>query len=106
MERIKLGFVPAQRDPFDENWALQMKERVLKALESVCKEKGIEIIHPDENLTKKGLVRDDEDAEKVIKVFKEKDIDGIIIGTMTFGDELSAISVVQSVRRVPVLLFG
>ncbi len=106
MKKIKLGFVPAQRDPFDENWALEMKKRVLKALDPVCKDKRIEIIHPDERLTKKGLVRDDEDAKRVVKLFKEKDIDGIIIGTMTFGDELSAISVVQSVRRVPVLLFG
>jgi len=31
--RVKIGFVPAQRDPFDESWAVEMKKRVLKALE-------------------------------------------------------------------------
>lgn len=106
MEKIRLGFVPAQRDPFDENWALKMKQRVLKALDPVCKEKGIEIIYPDESLTKRGLVRDDEDAKKILKLFREKDVDGIVIGTMTFGDELSAIYAAQNMPGIPVLLFG
>ena len=105
-EWIKIGFVPAQRDPFDENWATEMKKRVLKALKPLCEENKIEIIHPDDALTKKGLVRDDEDAEKVIRLFKEKEVDGIMIGTMTFGDERSAVSVAESMPGIPVLLFS
>jgi L-fucose isomerase-like protein len=105
-ERVKIGFVPAQRDPFDENWAAEMKKRVLKALEPICEENKIEIIHPDDVLTKKGLVRDDEDAEKVIRLFKEKEIDGIMIGTMTFGDERSAVSIAENMPGIPVLLFS
>ena len=104
--RVKIGFVPAQRDPFDESWAVEMKKRVLKALESVCEKDKIEIIHPDDTLTKKGLVRDDEDAEKLIRFFKEKDIDGIMIGAMTFGDERSAVSIAQNIPGIPVLLFS
>ena len=105
-EKVRIGFVPAQRDPFDEIWAKKMKKRVLKALGPLCEKNKIEIIHPDENLTKKGLVRDDEDAEKVIKLFKEKDVDGIMIGAMTFGDERSAVSVAESIPGIPILLFS
>ena len=105
-EKIRIGFVPAQRDPFDEVWAEEMKKRVLKAMGPVCEKNKIEIIHPDENLTKKGLIRNDEDAAKVIKLFKEKDVDGIMIGAMTFGDERSAVSVAESMPGVPVLLFS
>jgi len=104
-EKVRIGFVPAQRDLFDETWAEEMKKRVLKALGSISGKNKIEIIHPDENLTKKGLVRDD-DAAKVIKLFKEKDVDGIMIGAMTFGDERSAVSVAESMSGVPVLLFS
>jgi len=85
---------------------VEMKKRVLKALESVCEKDKIEIIHPDDTLTKKGLVRDDEDAEKLIRFFKEKDIDGIMIGAMTFGDERSAVSIAQNIPGIPVLLFS
>jgi len=105
-EKVRIGFVPAQRDPFDEIWAEKMKKRVLKALGPLCEKNKIEIIHPDENLTKKGLVRDDEDATKAIKLFKEKDVDGIMIGAMTFGDERSAVSVAESIPGIPVLLFS
>ncbi len=105
-EKVKIGFVPAQRDPFDEVWAEEMKKRVLKALGSMCEKNKIEIIHPDETLTKKGLVRDDEEAARVIKLFKEKDVDGIMIGAMTFGDERSAVSVAESMPGLPVLLFS
>jgi len=104
--RVRIGFIPAQRDPFDENWAAEMKKRVLKVLEPVCEESKIEIIHPDDALTKKGLVRDDEDAEKVVRLFKEKEIDGIMIGTMTFGDERSSVSIAQNMPVIPVLLFS
>ena len=41
-EKVKIGFVPAQRDPFDEVWAEEMKKRVLKALGSMCEKNKIE----------------------------------------------------------------
>ena len=61
MDKIKIGFVPAHRDPFDEDWAVKMRRRCLDALSRIP---GMEIIVPDENLTPNGLVRDDSDADK------------------------------------------
>jgi len=103
MEKIKIGFVPAHRVPFGENWAVEMRKRTLKALFTI---ESVEVIVPDENLTQNGLVRDDNDAEKVVQLFKKHDIDGIIIGTMTFGDEISAVTIATSFPECPVLLFG
>ncbi len=103
MEKIKIGFVPAHRVPFDENWAVEMRKRTLKALSTI---ESVEVIVSDENLTQNGLVRDDKDAEKVVQLFKKHDIDGIIIGTMTFGDEISAVAIATSFQECPVLLFG
>lgn len=105
-EKLKIGFVPAHREPFSEKWAIDMRRRTLKALESISKENNMEIIIPEESLTAKGLVRDDSDAEKVIELFKTKDLAGILIGTMTFGDELSAITIAEKMPELPVLLFG
>jgi len=103
LEKIKVGFVPCHREPFDEKWAVEMRSRCLRALSKI--EEMITVV-PDEELTKNGLVRDDSDAEKVIKLFREEGVDGIIIGTMTFGDEVSALSIASAFSEKPILLFG
>ncbi|MBC8447066.1 MAG: hypothetical protein H8D78_04885 [Chloroflexi bacterium] len=102
MEKVTLGFVPAHRVPFDEEWAIDMRRRTLEALAQV---EGLEVVVPDENWTQNGLVRDDNDAEAVIDLFSSAGVSGVIIGAMTFGDEISAVSVAEALG-VPVLLFG
>jgi len=48
MEAIKIGFVPAHREPFDENWAAQMRRRCLDAFSAIA-----EYIHfPPPNMFK------------------------------------------------------
>lgn len=103
MENIKIGFVPAHREPFDEDWAAQMRKRCLDVLSRVPQ---LEIVVPDEQLTRKGCVWDDRDAEKTIRLFREKGIDGLLIGTMTFGDEVSALAIASAFQDLPILLFG
>jgi L-fucose isomerase-like protein len=103
MEKLRLGFVPAHREPFDRTWAEKMRERCLK---SFAQHKSMEIVVPDADLTQGGCVRDDREAEKVIALFKEKNIDGLIIGTMTFGDEVSALTVASAFSNRPIFLFG
>jgi L-fucose isomerase-like protein len=103
METIKLGFVPAHREPFDEAWAEEMRQRCLDAFGKI---KGLEIVVPDLKMTKRGCVRDDNDAIKVIDLFRSSGIDGLIIGTMTFGDEVSALSVAAAFQQLPIFLFG
>ena len=101
--KIKIGFVPSHRVPFDERWAVEMRARALKALSSI---EGLEVVVPDEKLTQNGLVRDDKDAEKTVQLFEDEEIAGVIIGTMTFGHEISAVTVAASFPECPVLLFG
>jgi len=103
MDKVKIGFVPAHREPFDDDWAVQMRKRCLIALGHI---KGREIVVPDAKLTPGGLVRDDSDADKTIKFFRDEKIDGLLIGTMTFGDEVSALAVASAFRNIPILLFG
>ena len=63
--KVKVGFVPAHREPFDEEWAVQMRERCLKAFSKV---KDMELVVPNK-ITKNGLVRNDSDADRTIKLF-------------------------------------
>lgn len=105
-EKVRIGFVPSHREPFSEEWAVDMRKRTLRALESISKENNMEIIVPEESLTPKGLVRNDSDAEKVIELFKTKDLAGIIMGTMTFGHEISAATIAEKMSELPLLLFG
>jgi L-fucose isomerase-like protein len=103
MDKVKIGFVPAHREPFDDDWAVQMRKRCLGALAKV---KGLEVVVTDGKMTPGGLVRGDADADKAIRLFQDEKIDGLIIGTMTFGDEVSALAVASAFRDVPILLFG
>ena len=103
MQKLKIGFVPAHREPFDENWAAEMRQR---CLDTFSRHKAIEIIVPDTQLTRGGCVRDDLEADSVIDLFRDKAIDGLIIGTVTFGDEVSALSVASAFSTLPILLFG
>ena len=79
---VRIGFIPSHRSPFNKEWAVSMRDRVIKSIERDIKE--VELIYPDKKLTDGGLVTFKEDADKVIKLFKEKDIQGLIIGMMTF----------------------
>jgi len=51
VKTIKLGFVPAHREPFDEEWATAMRGRCLDVLNAIA---GLEIVVPDDTLTKRG----------------------------------------------------
>jgi L-fucose isomerase-like protein len=103
MKIIKIGFVPTHREPFDEAWARKMRQRCLDA---GAKIEGLEIIVPDTKLTVGGLVRSDEDAEKTIQLFQSKGVDGIMIGTMTFGHEVASLAVATAFQNLPIFLFG
>ena len=84
MMKIRIGFVPTHREPFDENWAIEMRRRTLSVLSKI---KNLEIIVPSSKITKNGLLRDDADAEKIVNLFRTKDVDGIIIGKALRADK-------------------
>lgn len=102
MDKIRLGFVPSHRYPFDEEWAVEMRRRSIDALSAVP---GVEIVVPSVGLIHNGLVRDDVGARATVDLFAQRGVQGIVIGTMTFGDEVSAVSIAEALD-VPVLVFG
>ena len=90
MHKVKIGFLPSHRAPFDDEWGAQMRARCLKVME---KTPGIEVVVPDGSMTEKGLVRNLQEARTVLRLFKEKEVVGVIVGGMTFGHETSAVGV-------------
>jgi L-fucose isomerase-like protein len=103
LKNVKIGFVPSHRVMFRDDISCDMRNRILKVLSSI---EGLEVVVPDEKLARNGLVRDDEDAEKTIELFKQVKVKGIIIGAMNFGDEISAVSVASAFPKCPKLLFA
>lgn len=104
MKKIKIGFVPSHRIPFDQDWAIDMKNRVVNSINKNIKE--IELITPSMELTPGGILKNEDDAKKIIKYFKENEIEGLLIGAMTFGEELPTVSVAEEFNTIPIFLFG
>jgi L-fucose isomerase-like protein len=102
--KIRLGFIPSHRLMFkgSEPFAKELRDRTLKMLSGID---WLEVVAPDEKLTGNGLVQKDEDAEKVISLFREADVDGIIIEAVDFGDEISS-ALISAALSKPILLFA
>ena len=103
MNGLKIGFIPAHRDLMDEGYAKNIRDIFLDKLAGI---KEIDVICPDDTMTKSGLVRNEEDAEHVLKLFHESGIDAIIIGAITYGDEKSVFTIVERFKNLPVFLFA
>jgi L-fucose isomerase-like protein len=88
---------------FRDEDSYHMRNRTLNTLSTM---KGVKVVVPSEELTTKGLVRNDEDAEKTIELLKNEKIDGLVIGAMNFGDEVSAVSVASSFSKHPKMVFA
>ena len=101
---VRIGFVPSHRSPFNKEWAIDMRDRTIGSIERNIKE--IELIYPDKKLTDGGLVTFMEDAEKIIKLFKEKDIQGLLIGMMTFGEEIPNLLIAEAFDSLPIQVFA
>lgn len=103
MNSLKIGFIPAHRDLMDEEYAKNIKNIFINKFK---KFKEIDVIYPDDTATKNGLVRSEKDAEYVLKLFYENNIDAIIIGAITYGDEKSVFTIVEKFKDIPVFLFA
>jgi len=101
---VKIGFVPSHRSPFNKEWAINMRGKIIKSIEKNIEE--VELIYPDKELTDGGLVTFMGDAEKVIKFFKERDIQGLLIGMMTFGEEIPNLLIAEAFDSLPIQVFG
>ncbi len=101
--KVKLGFIPANRGFFSDKLATQMRGETITALKAA----GADVIVPSPKDTKVGCVETPQEAMVVAKMFREKQVDGIVVSAVNFGDEKgSAITVKESGLNVPVLIFG
>ncbi len=105
MRRVKLGFIPSHREPFGEGWAVDMRKRCVEAMAKV---QGLQLVAPEEKTTRGGIVRSNKDAAATLALFRKEEIDGVIVGGMTFGHETSAVGalIARLPRPLPVLHFA
>jgi L-fucose isomerase-like protein len=100
---VTLGFVPANRGSFSDELAAKMRGQTIDVMEK----QGVEVVVPDVDQTKVGCVETRQEAELSAELFRGKNVQGIVIGAVNFGDEQAAAWVVRQTRLdVPVLIFG
>ncbi len=102
-KKVTLGFVPANRGFFSAELAAKMRGQTIEVMERL----GVEVVVPDTAATKVGCVENRKEADLCAALFRQKDVRGIVIGAMNFGDEQAAAWTVRQARLdVPVLIFG
>lgn len=101
--KLKIGLIPAHRNLMDEDYAVSFRNQIVS---NIIKElQNIELVVPDHNLTKNGLVRDEEDATKTKMLFYDSKVDAIIVSAITYGDEKSIFTIIEEFK-VPVFIFA
>jgi L-fucose isomerase-like protein len=102
-KKVKIGFIPANRGFFSDRLAAKMRQATLATLKAV----GAQVVVPSERDTKVGCVENLQEALKVGRMFRQEQVDGVIVGAVNFGDEQAvAVTLKESGRQVPVLIFG
>ena len=101
--KVKLGFIPANRGFFSDKLAAKMRSDTIKVLRAA----GATVIVPSPKQTKVGCVESVEEAILVGNMFREQQVDGIVVNCVNFGDEKGVgITIKESHLRVPILLVG
>ena len=108
MNKVKIGFIPSNWESWDGsefsgNWAGKMRDRCVTVLEKIP---GMDLIVPSREMTVDGCLNDKEEAKKVLEYFKQQDIQGLVIGNMTFGMEVAVGAVLSGLRKdMPIMHF-
>ena len=101
--QMKIGLIPANRGFFSDELAVKMRNETVAAMQKV----GIEVIVPDDNLTKLGCIETYEEAQKAGRLFRDESVEGIIVAAVNFGDEQAvAFTIKEAGLNVPILIFG
>jgi len=103
LPKVRLGFIPANRGFFSDALAAKMRKQTI----AVLREAGATVIVPSSKDTKIGCVETLDEAIKVGRMFRDKQVDGIVVSAVNFGDEQGvAITLKESGLRVPILIVG
>lgn len=109
MFKVKIGFAPSNWESWDGNqftgkWAGKMRDRCIAVLEKIP---GISLVVPSREMTADGCINTPEDGFKTLELFKKEDVQGLIIGNMTFGHEISIGAMLSGLRKdMPILHFA
>ncbi len=103
MEKVRIGLIAANRGFFSDELAAKMRNETIKAMEAA----DIEVVVPDEKMTAAGTVGNYKEAMACASLFAEKQVHGIIVAAVNFGDEQSvAVAVEKCGLNIPVLIFA
>ncbi len=103
METIRLGLIPAHRGVMDRNFSLDRRARLLRAFSGLA---GVQIVAPTEEVAPGGLVSGEQDARATVELFEKHRLDGIVLAVLGYGDEKSALAIVERFAELPVLLLA
>lgn len=102
-ERIAIGFIPANRGFFSSELAAKMRGQAVEAMEKL----GIEVVVPTAEDTEVGCVQSRSEAETCAELFRRRNVQGILVGAVNFGEEQAvAWTVRKAALDVPVMIFG
>lgn len=100
-EQLKIGFAPTRRFVFSKEDAFKFKNLTRERLKNF----DVQIIDL-EGINEEGLLYDnDGDADKIIKRFKQEEVDAVFFPHCNFGTEDTVSRVARAVGK-PVLLWG
>jgi len=108
MLKVKIGFIPSNWDAWDGSdftgrWAGKMRDRCVDVLSTIP---GLELVVPSKEMAVDGCVNDKEEAKRVLEFFKQEDIQGLIIGNMTFGMEVAVGVILSGLNKdMPIMHF-
>ena len=109
MLRTKIGFLPSNWESWDGSaetgkWAGPMRDRCVAVLEAIP---GIELVVPTRAMTGDGCVSDEAQARLLLEYFQRENIQGLLIGNMTFGMEVAVGTLLSGLRKdMPILHFA
>lgn len=103
LDKVRIGLIAANRGFFSDDLAAKMRAETIKAMKAA----GIEVVVPDEKMTNVGTVGTYAEAQVCARLFREQNVQGIIVAAVNFGDEQSvAVAVKETGLDVPILIFG
>jgi len=102
-DKVTIGFLPANRGFFSAELAAKMRRETIDAMSRL----GVEVVVPGTDQTKVGCVENRQEAEICADLFRRRNVQGIVISAVNFGDEQAAAYCVRQAKLdVPVLLVG